>query len=101
MIIEGKCDIINPTDGYVISHLSYGDLFGECNSFKVIGYNYFGDIVANGQVTTAKIMYEDLKQIPLYEIARISANCNKRENISKLISICCRRYGKNQLDFVY
>lgn len=46
---EGTCKIVHILDGLEAKELKRGDIFGECDLLKTIGYNYYGDIVVSSE----------------------------------------------------
>ena len=56
-----------------------GEFFGESEILKVIGYDYFGDIIAESEeVECMFISQDDLLKIPLYELVEIKNFAEKR-----------------------
>lgn len=63
-----------------------GEFFGESEILKVIGYDYFGDIIAESEeVECMFISQDDLLKIPLYELVEIKNFAEKRQSL-KLLS---------------
>jgi len=59
--------------------LQGGEFFGESEILKVIGYDYFGDIIAESEeVECMFISQDDLLKIPLYELVEIKNFAEKR-----------------------
>lgn len=46
-ITKGTAAVRNHDDGYVAKKLTQGDYFGESDPLKVVGYTFFGEIVAD------------------------------------------------------
>jgi hypothetical protein len=46
IILDGKCKVINPSDGYVVATLKKGDVIGDSDFLKYTGYEFFGNIFA-------------------------------------------------------
>jgi len=66
--------------------LQGGEFFGESEILKVIGYDYFGDIIAESEeVECMFISQDDLLKIPLYELVEIKNFAEKRQSL-KLLS---------------
>ena len=56
-----------------------GEFFGESEILKVIGYDYFVDIIAESEeVECMFISQDDLLKIPLYELVEIKNFAEKR-----------------------
>lgn len=63
-----------------------GEFFGESEILKVIGYDYFGDIIAESEeVECMFISQDDLLKIPFYELVEIKNFAEKRQSL-KLLS---------------
>ena len=63
-----------------------GEFFGESEILKVIGYDYFGDIIAESEeVECMFVSQDDLLKIPLYELVEIKNFAEKRQSL-KLLS---------------
>jgi hypothetical protein len=66
--------------------LQGGEFFGESEILKVIGYDYFGDIIAESEeVECMFISQDDLLKIPFYELVEIKNFAEKRQSL-KLLS---------------
>jgi hypothetical protein len=66
--------------------LQGGEFFGESEILKVIGYDYFGDIIAESEeVECMFVSQDDLLKIPLYELVEIKNFAEKRQSL-KLLS---------------
>lgn len=46
IIIKGKCAVVNRPDNYQACVIQGGEIFGESDILKIVGYDFFGDIVA-------------------------------------------------------
>ena len=63
-----------------------GEFFGESEILKVIGYDYFGDIIAESEeVECMFVSQDDLLKIPFYELVEIKNFAEKRQSL-KLLS---------------
>jgi hypothetical protein len=66
--------------------LQGGEFFGESEILKVIGYDYFGDIIAESEeVECMFVSQDDLLKIPFYELVEIKNFAEKRQSL-KLLS---------------
>jgi hypothetical protein len=50
LVLEGHCIVRNHDDKYVSKRLSRSDFFGESDMLKTVGFDFFGDIIAESQV---------------------------------------------------
>ena len=76
LIDSGQCSIMHPTDQFNAKTLRRWDFFGEIDMLKVVGYQYFGDIVvATDEVTCFYISAENFKKIPVYEQMQMKMYC--------------------------
>jgi hypothetical protein len=65
---SGLCRVVHPEDKYMAKELKRWDFFGECDLLKVVGYTYFGEIVAaSPEVRVLFISNANFKKIPVYE----------------------------------
>ena len=68
LIETGTCHVIHKYDGFNSRELRRWDFFGESELLKVVGYSYFGDIVAvSDEVRILFISNANFKKIPVYE----------------------------------
>lgn len=60
--------MVHPNDKFMAKELRRWDFFGECELLKVIGYTYFGEIIATSdEVRVLFISQANFKKIPVYE----------------------------------
>ena len=69
VIIKGSCSVINKADGYQACSLKGGEMFGESDILKIVGYDFFGDIIADSdEVECMYISTAHVKMIPQFEL---------------------------------
>ena len=71
--------IRNQDDGFVSKRLKQGDYFGESDILKVVGYNFFGEIVADSDdLECWFIPLKDMPRIPLFEQLQLKYEAQAR-----------------------
>lgn len=94
MLKDGKCVIRNPRDGYKVSTLISGDVFGEDEALRVTGYNHFGDIYTSEESMFWFISRENMERIPEYDLQKMRRNCKRNDSrLQQLAARCEERYG--------
>ena len=46
VVVKGSCSIVNDEDGYEPGLLKGGEMFGESDLLKIVGYDFFGRVIA-------------------------------------------------------
>lgn len=99
-IISGKAQIINTQDDYEAKTLKKGDYFGESEIIRVIGFDFFGDVVAESEtVECLFISKQNFQKIALFEQMNIKQHALKREVIHMLAYEYSRRYQIDLSEF--
>jgi hypothetical protein len=94
LIDYGTCNLTHRYDGFNCRELRRWDFFGECDLLKVIGYTYFGDIVAvSDEVRTLFISNAKFKKIPVYEQLVMKQYCQARQDIAQLSYMFSTRFN--------
>lgn len=62
IILDGKCKVVNPNDGYVVATLKKGDVIGDSDFLKYTGYEFFGNIVACDEVQATSANAQDSQE---------------------------------------
>jgi hypothetical protein len=85
--------IRNHDDGYVSKSLHQGDYFGESDCLKVLGYTFYGEIVADSDdVECWFIPAGDFWKIPLFEQLTMKEVASSRRDILMLSFEYSRKY---------
>ena len=67
-ITKGYAAVRNHDDGFMAKKLMQGDYFGESDPLKVVGYTFFGEIVADSDDLECWFIRKDQwRRIPLFE----------------------------------
>ena len=100
LIDSGTCHLLHKYDGFNCRELRRWDFFGECDLLKVIGYTYFGDIVAiSDEVRTLFISNANFKKIPVYEQLVMKQYCQARQDIAQLSYMFATRFNIDIREF--
>ncbi len=67
LMLEGICKVTNHEDGYCSKRLKRSEFFGESDILKIIGFDFFGDVVAETDVKCYFISRDHFNKIPLFE----------------------------------
>lgn len=68
LIVSGIAKIVNSKDNHAPKLLKKGDYFGESEIIRVIGFDFFGDIIAESdKVETLFISKANFQKIALFE----------------------------------
>lgn len=68
VITKGLCKVVHLEDGYEAARLRGGECFGESDLLQLVGFDYFGDIVAESDVVECiYISSKNFGKIPLFE----------------------------------
>lgn len=68
VIIKGRCKVVHNKDNYTATYLQGGECFGESDLLKIVGFDYFGDIIADSdEVQCLYISQQNFQKIPLFE----------------------------------
>ena len=67
LILEGSCIVRNHDDGFWSKKLKRSDFFGESEILKIIGFDFFGDIIADTDLNCQFISKDNFNKIPLFE----------------------------------
>ena len=68
LIVSGIAKIVNSKDNHAPKLLKKGDYFGESEIIRVIGFDFFGDIIAESdKVETLFISKSNFQKIALFE----------------------------------
>ena len=82
VVTRGRCVVVNPADGYRACHLQGGEIFGEADLLKIVGYEFFGDIIADSDdVECMFISTRDFREIPDFEKHTMKEFANQRLSI--------------------
>jgi hypothetical protein len=61
---------------------------------RVIGYSYFGDIVAESdKVSILFVKGKQFKRVPYYEQRKMVEYCKSRNEVQMLVYTYCNKYG--------
>lgn len=47
IIIKGRCKVVHKKDNILATYLQGGECFGESDLLKIVGFDFFGDIIAD------------------------------------------------------
>lgn len=61
--------------------LNHGDFFGDADLLHVVGYSFFGDIIATTDVELMYIPAAKFNKIPLFEQMEMKELAKKRQDI--------------------
>ena len=76
------------------THIQGGECFGESDLLKVVGFDYFGDIVAESdEVECLYISQQNFLKIPLFEQNNIRDYAKDRKAIRFLTYEYCKKYN--------
>lgn len=94
VIVNGKCSIRHPQDNYAVGQVGVGEFFGESELLGEMGYDYFGDIIADRGATFLCI--KGLKRVVAYDLKQVKENAKKhKRKLIKMIFACTKLYGGN------
>lgn len=92
LILDGSCIVRNHDDKYVCKKLKRSDFFGESDILKIIGFDFFGDIITETPIVCYFISKDNFNKIPLYEQNMIKKYAESREVIKLLSYEYSQRY---------
>lgn len=68
VIIKGRCKVVHNQDRYLATYLQGGECFGESDLLKMVGFDFFGDIIADSEeVQCLYISQQNFLKIPRFE----------------------------------
>lgn len=100
VIIQGHCKVVHLKDGHEATQLQGGDCFGESDLLKIVGFDFFGDIIADSaEVQCLYISTQNFGKIPLFEQNNIRDYARQRRAISYLAYQYCEKYQLEYADY--
>lgn len=102
LVTRGVATVVNPADGYRACQLRGGEIFGEADQLKIVGYEFFGDIIAESDECQCMfISTRHLREIPEFEKLTMKEFAEARLSIRQLAYRYSERYKKPYADFVH
>ena len=102
VVTRGSATVVNTADGYRACQLRGGEIFGEADLLKIVGYEFFGDIIAD--CDDCQVMFISTRhfhEIPEFEKITMKEFAVERLSIRQLAYRYSERYKKPYSDFIH